>query len=432
MNPIAEELNEIIKNGNPAIYDLLSRFGKEIYFPKGILFQGGEAKKLAKKYNATIGIATEKGQPMHLKAVMDNVNDMAVGGTVGYSPASGKPELRTKWKEEMIMKNPSLKGKNISLPVVTQAMTHGLSLVGDLFVNKGDTIILPDKIWGNYRLIYSTRKEANISTYTLFDGKNLNLSGIQNAINAVKGDKVILIFNFPNNPTGYSILKNEAEELVKILNTSLNEGKKILAVTDDAYFGMFYYEDVLKESLFGKIANLHQNLLAVKLDGATKEDFVWGLRVGFITYGAGNTSDEVYESLIKKTMGAIRSNISNCPTLSQSIILKAHSNPDIKKQRDEKIATLEKRARLVMEENKNEEYLMKWTPYPFNSGYFMCINLKTVKAEELRRHLLEKYQLGIIALGETDVRIAFSCLEEESIPDVFKDIYNGILDLEKK
>ena len=85
-----------------------------------------------------------------------------------------------------------------------------------------------------------------------------------------------------------------------------------------------------------------------------------------------------------------------------------------------------------MEENKSEEYLMKWTPYPFNSGYFMCINLKTVKAEELRRHLLEKYQLGIIALGETDVRIAFSCLEEESIPSVFKDIYNGILDLEKK
>jgi hypothetical protein len=31
----------------------------------------------------------------------------------------------------------------------------------------------------------------------------------------------------------------------------------------------------------------HPGMLAVKLDGATKETFyVWGLRVGFITYGA--------------------------------------------------------------------------------------------------------------------------------------------------
>ena len=432
MNPIAKELNEIIKKENPTIYELLSRFGREIYFPKGILFQGGEAKKLAKKYNATIGIATEKGQPMHLKAVMDNVNNIAIGDVIGYSPASGNLELRQKWKEEMIMKNPSLKGKEISLPIVTIALTHGLSLCGDLFVNKGDNIILPDKIWGNFKLIFETRKEAKITNYTLFDGKNLNISGIQNAINSVKEEKVILLFNFPNNPTGYSILKDEAEELVKILKTSINDGKKILVITDDAYFGMFYYENVLKESFFGKIANLHKNLLAVKLDGATKEDFAWGLRVGFITYGVGNTSKEVYGCLEQKTMGGIRSNISNCPTLSQSVILNAHDNPEIKKQRDEKIAILKKRARLVMEENKSEEYLMKWTPYPFNSGYFMCIKLKTVNAEELRTHLLQKYQLGVIALGETDIRIAFSCLEENSIPNVFKDIYNGILDLEKQ
>ncbi len=432
MNPIAEELNQIIEKGNPTIYELLSRFGREIFFPRGILFQGGEAKRLAKKYNATIGIATEHGQPMHLKAVMDNVKGLGISNTVNYSPASGNPELREKWKEEMIIKNPSLKGKEISLPIVTNALTHGLSLCGDLFVNKGDKIILPDKIWGNYNLIFNTRKEANIINYPLFDGKKFNVTGVHDAINSVKEEKVIIIFNFPNNPTGYSILKDEAEELIKVLKTSLNEGKKIIAITDDAYFGMFYNENVLKESLFGKIANLHPDLLSIKLDGATKEDFVWGLRVGFITFGAGNTSQDLYRCLEQKTMGAIRSNISNCPTLSQSIILKAHNSPEIKKQRDEKIALLEERARLVMEENKSEDYLMKWTPYPFNSGYFMCVKLKTVNAEDLRKHLLQKYQLGVIALGDTDLRIAFSCLEANQIPDVFKDIYNGILDIEKQ
>ena len=43
----------------------------------------------------------------------------------------------------------------------------------------------------------------------------------------------------------------------------------------------------MTESLFGLLANLHPNLLAVKLDGATKELFVWGLRCGFVTFGPG-------------------------------------------------------------------------------------------------------------------------------------------------
>ena len=39
----------------------------------------------------------------------------------------------------------------------------------------------------------------------------------------------------------------------------------------------------MTESLFGLLTDRHPNLLAVKLDGATKELFVWGLRCGFIT-----------------------------------------------------------------------------------------------------------------------------------------------------
>ncbi len=41
----------------------------------------------------------------------------------------------------------------MSRPIVTNALTHGLSLVGDLFVNQGDTILLPEHNWGNYKLV---------------------------------------------------------------------------------------------------------------------------------------------------------------------------------------------------------------------------------------------------------------------------------------
>ena len=430
MNPIATELNEIIKNHNPTILELLSRFGKEIYFPRGILFQGAEAKQHAYKYNATIGIATEKKEPMNLKSIMKNVNGLSPKDVVNYAPASGNMDLRMKWKEEMLRKNPSLKNKLTSTPIVTNALTHGLSIVGDLFVEKGDNVILPDKIWGNYNLIYQTRHQAKMNVYPFFHEGGYNLPGLQATLNGIKTEKVVILLNFPNNPTGYSILKTEAEELVKILKEQLDNGKKIIVISDDAYFGMFYYENVLKESIFSKLADLDPNLLAIKIDGATKEDFVWGLRVGFITFSAGKTPKEVYTCLEQKTMGAIRSCISNCSALSQSIVLKSLNSATVQQERAEKIAILERRAKKVEEINKNEEYRIKWDPYPFNSGYFMCIKLKTVNAEELRKHLLINYGLGVIALGEKDMRIAFSCLEEEEIPDVYESIYKGILEIE--
>jgi hypothetical protein len=60
-----------------------------------------------------------------------------------------------------------------------------------------------------------------------------------------------------------------------------------------------------------------------------------------------------------------------------------------------------------------------WTAYPFNSGYFMCLKLNGIDAEQLRIRLLEEYGIGIIAVGQSDVRIAFSCVEEKDIPALF-------------
>ena len=79
----------------------------------------------------------------------------------------------------------------------------------------------------------------------------------------------------------------------------------------------------------------------------------------------------------------------------------------------------------------NKKYGDAWEVYPFNSGYFMCLGLKTVDPEALRLHLLDKYGVGVISLGKSDIRVAFSCVEEEDIATLFDIIYQGIKDLEK-
>jgi len=131
----------------------------------------------------------------------------------------------------------------------------------------------------------------------------------------------------------------------------------------------------------------------------------------------------VYDALEKKTGGAIRGNISNCPHISQSILLKAMMSETYVLEKQKKFATLKARACKVKEALSNKCYSSVWTPYPFNSGYFMCLKLNDLKAEPFRLKLLEDYGIGVIATGKSDVRIAFSCVEEGDITVLFEQMY---------
>jgi len=426
VNPLAIELNESIRETNENVYAMLSALARELYFPRGILTQSAEAKSSATRFNATIGIAAERGGPMYLPALMDRFQDMTSGQLFDYAPATGLLPLRSTWRSHLLEANPSLAGRTFSLPVVTAGITHGLSLAADLFFNAGDVLVLPDKMWGNYRLTFGVRRAAEVITYPLFNAAGgFNVDGLAGALrSASRKPKLGVIFNFPNNPTGYSISREEALAIIDVLHDVLESGINILAMVDDAYFGLFYEDVAMPESLFGMLAGLHPRLLVLKLDGATKEDFAWGFRVGFITFAcAGRNPETIYGALENKVAGAIRSTISNCSMPSQSVLLEALRDASLAAQKLEKYRILKERADRVKAALAHEKYRSVWEPYPFNSGYFMCLRLKGVQAERLRLHLLQKYAVGVIALGEEDIRIAFSCLELGEIEELFEVLY---------
>lgn len=434
MNPLAIQLNEIIEKGNPYVMEMLSEIGNKIFFPKGILSQSAEAREKAYKLNATIGIATEKGRIMCFPSVLRQLGSIKPEESLTYASSFGIMELRKTWKEYLFKKNPSLNGKQISLPVVASGITHAISIMGDMFVNPGDVVIVPDMMWGNYNMILATRKNARLVSYPLFNeqgGYNVEAFEAKVKEEAAKNKKIIVILNFPNNPTGYAVSKKEGARIAEVLTETAQNGTNVIAVCDDAYFGLYYEEETMKESVFSLIAGAHERLVAMKLDGATKENYVWGLRVAFITYGLKSAVDieDFYDAVERKTAGCIRGNISNAPHLSQTIVLKSMQDEEFEKEATDKFEILRKRANLVREVIKNPKYENAFTPYPFNSGYFMCVKLREPNAEKLRVHLLEKYGVGVIALGDRNIRVAFSCLEEEDIQTLFDCILDAVNDL---
>lgn len=423
MPPLAKALNDEITNTDNVVFELLSAKGKRIFFPsKGILGQSNEAKDT--EINATIGTAFEEdGSPLCLECIEDLIN--IPSQSFLYTPSYGLPKLREQWREMMIAKNPSLAGKAISMPVVTCALTHALSVSAYLFVDEGDKIILSDLYWDNYALIFEQGFGAELETYETFKDNKYNIQGIKAKL-LEPGDKKILLLNFPNNPGGYTLTETEALELREVLYDAAEAGKHIVVVLDDAYFGLVYEEGVFKESMFSYFADLHRNILAVKLDAPTKEDYVWGFRIGFITLGVKNSTPAQYKALEAKVAGVVRGSVSNCSSIGQHMLLKAFSSVLYVAQKEKKFDILKSRYLKIKEILAGHlEYQESFAVIPFNSGYFMCVKPLGVDSEAVRKELIAAYGTGVIVLSGL-IRIAFSAVPFSKLEALFFNIDSAI------
>lgn len=428
MNPQAEELNKIIQEKSSVITGLLSERGKEIYFPKkGILAQSAEAAKAG--INATIGTAVEDdGSPMRLESIASKVS-LKPEKIFLYAPSYGRPDIRAEWKKMIYKKNPSMAGAEISLPVVTNALTHGISMAGYMFCDANDQVIVPDLFWENYTLTITNAYGSKLKPYKLFKNDGLDLASFEQTLNEGAVGKRIVLLNFPNNPAGYTPTQVEQDEMVKIIKASAEKGNKIVLLIDDAYFGLGYEAGIASESIFSSACTLHENVLAVKIDGPTKEDYVWGFRVGFLTYGIKGGDAALYGALESKTAGAIRGNISNAANISQSLLLEAYTHPEYESQKAAKYEIMKSRYDEVKRVLKNEAYKPYFNALPYNSGYFMCIELaEGLEGEKTRKLLIEKYSIGVIAFDNL-LRIAFSAVAESKIEPLFEGIYAACKEL---
>lgn len=410
MNELADELNLQLRD--TVIGRTLSSLGRRMYFPRGIVAQTAEAAARASSINATVGMALQDNEPLITRALGALFHGLTPTEVVAYAPTAGVYELRQAWREEIRRKNPSVAGTPLSLPVVTAGLTNGIFHIAELFADAGDTVILPELHWGNYRLIFEQRRGATIVPVPLADASALRSE-------LTRRSKAIVLLNAPNNPTGYSPSVAEAQAMRDAIVSAACAGTDIVVITDDAYFGLYYESETYKESLFSLLANAHERVLAVKIDGATKEEFAWGLRIGFVTIAGAGLHENHHEAFIKKLMGSIRASVSNCSRIGQSILIRLLHDPEYRDQRAEFRATLEERYRIVKERVKS--LAPPLAPLPFNSGYFFTLDCGTVNAEELRLRLLDG-GIGTISIGTRYLRVAYSTVNTERIASLLDEV----------
>ena len=394
-----------------------------MFFPlNGIVKQATES--IGVNINATAGVAyDDDGRLMTLPSLQKYFG--LETNRLNYAPTPGIEDLRYEWMREIHEKNPSLGTAPTTLPIVTNGLTHGINITGQLFLAPGDEVILADKFWDNYNIMLEMGLKAKLKAFPTFDGEGYNIKDVERMAMEGPVGKKFFVFNVPNNPTGYSLTKKEQERIVEILVRSAEMGNDIVVLCDDAYFGLYYENDIAPESIFARLANAHDNILAVKIDGATKEKFAWGLRIGFITIGGKSLTPDDIEILENKICGIIRTNASNCSRVAQEAVLGAMSDPHHADEISQATNILKERylvSKQILNENK-EKFSKCFNPLPSNSGYFLALELnKGIDGEIVRQTLLRDHNIGIIAVDNW-LRVAFSAVNKSKIPHLFQTIY---------
>ena len=344
------------------------------------------------------------------------------------SPVEGLPEIRRRWRERQRRGVPEEIPS--SLPLVTAGLSHGISLVADLFGGEGKAVAVPTPFWGNYRQAFALRTGARVLTAPAYVDGRYNPRAIADALAGLpEGEPAVGMLNVPSNPGSYTPDREERRAIVESLLAEAGR-RPLVIVCDDAYAGLVFEPEIPRESLFWDLAGAHPDLLAVKVDGATKELSFFGGRLGFLTFGVEPESD-VARELEARVRTLARTEIGSPPAVSQVVALQALRSPTVEREVEAVRLLLEGRYRVLKRALAGVDPDLL-TVLPFNSGCFALVEIPErlgVSSETARRHLLARHDTGLVAIAPRYLRIAHCSVDEAAIPELARRVETGIREL---
>ena len=381
-----------------------------------IITLGSIAKELKKKdpsiINSTIGMLYDEDSKLFVfKSVDEALKNLSSDEKYAYAPTEGTRDFSTAIKK-WVFKDYYDKYKELSEVVATPGGSGALSNSFSNYLNEGDKALLPSYMWGNYKqMLYENNQ--GYTTYELFNSNGgFNLEDLKAKALELKHtqDNILILLNDPcENPTGYSLTKEELSSLVDLLNELSSDGTNVILVHDMAYIDYDISDFYVKRDNLNYYDKLNDNVFVIFAFSGSKTFGLYGLRIGAMVGVSKNK--EYLEEFKRANKFSARSKWSNSSNLGMNLISKIILDENLRNSYLEEIkyasSLLDKRANLF--KKLAEENNLNLSNY--KSGFF--ITIPTNKPWEVYEELV-KDKIHIIPMNNC-IRVTISSITMEEI-----------------
>lgn len=203
------------------------------------------------------------------QAIKDAATKAIAEGDTHYCVGRGIPELL----ERIARKAREENGINCTSEnvIVTPGAKFGIYLIVASMINPGDEVIIFAPYWVSYAPIIHACGGIPVSVELKAEnGFRLEKETIMEAIT----DKTkLMIINYPNNPTGNTLLRSEADMLVEIIKE-----KRIHVISDEIYEKVIFEgSDHISIGSYKEVEDY-----VITVNGLSKSVAMTGWRVGYI------------------------------------------------------------------------------------------------------------------------------------------------------
>ena len=328
--------------------------------------------------DATIGVlCNEDAQFVNFKTVSEVYKNLPDNEIAAYASSfAGDPKYLECVKEVVLGKNYREEFKDSFIDAV--ATPGGSGAVSNTiwnYVDKGETILIPDWMWESYKIM-SEEFGVKYELYSLFnENGTFDIADFKQKIEKILEEqgKVLAIINDPcHNPTGYSLSMEEWAELREFFIKAGTKGEIIL-LNDVAYIDYDFRGEKEAREYMGYFKGLPENVLVIFAFSISKAFTEYGLRVG--AQLALSSSKKVTDDFKRANEFSCRSRWSNISRGGMRLFSDIVSNPELfdklKKERNEYVGLMKERADIFIKEAKEEGIPM----CTYRGGFFITVPL---------------------------------------------------------
>ncbi len=334
--------------------------------------------------NATIGsLYDEDGKLVALDTVFDSLKNTDNRTLAAYATSfTGNPDFQQEVTDWVLGGHSKLYTEVIATPGGTGAV--GMTLEETL--DPGQTVILPDIAWGSYNLM-AQMNELKVVNYSLFEGDHFNLASFKKACEEVMKvqDKLVMVINDPcHNPTGYSLSRQEWEEVIAFLN-ECSKTHAVVLLNDIAYIDYSYRGKEAKEyySVFDEISD---NIIVVVAFSLSKSMTSYGMRCGAaIIMGQQKEAVEEVKTVFEKEARATWSNVNNGAMVMFVDVMRNHL-PEYEAEKQKYVDLLKERSDIFV----NEAAEAGLSHYPYKEGFFVTLDMDNDTRDKFHQALLDE------------------------------------------